>query len=115
MEIVSGTENGVAIPTDECDSMESTFFKSNGDFIAEDYDFENGTCVLQDPNEPGLTVTMKWDKIAENSYEVKFFINGQESPMKLSFTTVFSNNNNTVTTTATEEDGDVVVSTLEKV
>ena len=112
---VSGTENGVAQVLDECDLMEKTEFKTNGDFIAEDYDLENGDCVLQDPNEPGLTITTKWVKVADNSYEVKFFVNGQENPMKLAFTTVFSNNNNTVTTTATEEDGDIVVSVLEKV
>lgn len=113
--MVSGTENGVAIPAEPCDELESTEFKANGDFISEDYDMIEGTCVLQELNEPGITVVMKWEKVAENSYEVKFFINGQESPSKLAFTTVFSNNNNTVTTTATEEDGDVVVSILEKV
>lgn len=112
--LISSTENGVAQVFDACDLMERTEFKSNGDFIGEDYDLENGDCVLQDPSEPGLTVNMKWEKVADNSYEVKFFLNGQESPMKLSFTTVFSNNNNTVTTTATEEDGDVVVSVMEK-
>ncbi len=112
---VSGTENGIALEPEECDSMESTLFSPNGDFTAEDYDLENGICVLQDLNEPNITVNMKWEKIAENSYEVKFFINGQESPMKLAFTTVFSNNNKTVTTTTTEEDGDIVVSVLEKV
>ena len=113
--LVSSTENGVAVPAEECDDLESSEFKSNGDFIGKDYDLENGNCVLQEVNEPGVTVTTKWEKIADNSYKVKFIINGQESPFNLAFTTVFSNNNNTVTTTATEEDGDLVVSILEKI
>ena len=113
--VLSTTENGVAQVLDACDLMERSEFKANGVFIAEDYDLVNGDCVLNDPSEPGLTIEMKWVKVSDNSYEVKFFVNGQESPMKLSFTTVFSNNNNTVTTTATEEDGDTVVSVLEKI
>ncbi len=113
--MVSGTENGVPLPVEECASLESTLFKANGDFIAEDYDLENGNCVLQNPNEPGITITMKWSKVASNSYKVNFYVNGEMSPYALTFTTLFSDNNNKVTTTATEEDGDVVVSVMEKI
>lgn len=111
---MSSTENGAPLVLDACDLMETSTFNANGTFIAEDYELENGNCVLQSFNEPGLTVDLKWVKIANNSYEIKFIVNGVESPFKLSMTTVFSNNNNTVTTTATEEDGDVVVSVLQK-
>ena len=70
--LVSSTENGVAVPPEECDDLESSEFKSNGDFIGKDYDLENGNCVLQEVNEPGVTVTTKWEKVADNSYKVKF-------------------------------------------
>ncbi|MDD3004924.1 hypothetical protein [Flavobacterium sp.] len=113
--VISTTENGAPLTIGECEALETSLFKSNGDFIAEDYELENGECVLQNPNEPGVTVNMKWSKVATNSYKVNFYVNGQESPYALTFTTVFSDNNNQVTTTATEEDGDVVVSVMEKI
>lgn len=113
--MVSSKENGVTQDLDACDLMERSDFKSNGILIAEDYDLENGECVLQDPSEPGLTLETKWRKLGDNSYEMYFMVNGVENPMTLPFTTEFSNGNNTVTTTATEPDGDVVVSVMEKV
>lgn len=111
---MSGTENGVPQVLTECDLLEKSIFKSNGEFVAEDYDLVDGVCTLQELNEPGLTVTMEWEKVADNSYEITFFANGVATPTKIAFTSVFSDNNNTVTITATEEDGDIVVSVLEK-
>lgn len=112
---VSATENGVEQTLNSCDLQEEAEFKSNGIFLSLDYDLVDGNCVLNDPNEPGITVETKWVKVANNSYKVNFYINGQMSPFALEFTTVFSNNNNTVTTTATEEDGDVVVAVMNKI
>lgn len=112
---MSATENGVALTLDSCDLQEEAEFKNDGVFLSLDYDLVDGECILNDPNEPGLTIETKWVNVATNSYKVNFYINGQISPYALEFTTVFSNNNNTVTTTATEEDGDIVVSVMNKI
>lgn len=113
--LVSATENGVALTFNSCDAQEQTEFKSDGVFTSLDYELVNGECILNDPNEPGLTIETKWVNVSTNSYKVNFYINGQVSPFSLEFTTVFSNNSTTVTTTATEEDGDIVVSVMEKI
>lgn len=111
---ISETENGIDQILTSCDLQEVTEVKSNGDFTVEDFDLVNGECVLNDPNEPGLTVTSKWEKIATNSYRVNFYANGQLA-LSLDFATEFSNNNNTMKTTATEPDGDLVVSVLNRI
>lgn len=94
--------------------METSEFKSNGTVLVDDYELVNGACILNSPNEPGLTIVIKWKKLADNSYELFFVANGVESPVKQSFTTAFSNGNNTVTVTTTEQDGSLVNSVLER-
>ena len=112
---ISETEDGTPQTLTSCDLTEVTEFFADGNFLSEDYDLVDGNCVLDDPNEPGITITSKWTKIINNSYNVKFYVNGNEAPLTLNFTTVFSDGNNKVTTTSTQEDGTVVVAELVRV
>ena len=112
---ISEVDNGTTVTLNACDLTEVTEFVADGTFLSQDYDLVDGACVLDDPNAPGVTITSKWFKIIDNSYQVKFYINGNEAPLVLNFTAVFSDGNNKVTTTATEEDGNIVVAELVRI
>ena len=111
---ISETENGTPQTLSSCDLQEVTEFKSDGLFLFDDFDSIDGACVPNNTSEPGLTVETRWEKIATDSYRVNFFLNGQQVPTNISFTTVFSDSNYTMTTTATEEDGDIVVAVMNR-
>lgn len=110
---ISETENGIPQTLTECDLTEVSEFLQNGIVNMEDYDLENGVCVLNEtPAEANLV--LKWEKLSTDNYKITVYTNNVEA-FHFDVATVFSDNNNTLTTTSTEPDGDVVVAVLNRI